>query len=88
MDDDMKITAMGAYLYGALYLVGVFAFGMAHGNDWACSLAVLAAGLAYVSQVVTAFQIAGHVRGGLAATMFIVAIVPAVLAGLSILIGG
>jgi len=56
MNDEMKITAMGAYLYGVLYLIGVFVAGIAYGNPYAVCLANAAAAASYITQMAIAIK--------------------------------
>lgn len=54
MSDDVRFFAIGAYLYGALTLAGIFVAGIAVGNKWAAILALVASGAAYLSQLASA----------------------------------
>lgn len=55
MTDDQRFMAVGAYLYGALALIGVFALGIYMGDAYAAAAAIVAAGAAYVSQYVAVY---------------------------------
>lgn len=88
MNEEMKFTGYGAYLYGALYLASVFALGIATGNTAASYWAVAAMGAAYLSQIVTAFRIAGAVGTGVSMLAWIAAGLVGAIAGLVLLIGG
>jgi hypothetical protein len=49
----LNVSIAGAFVFGALYLAGVFAAGLIGGNHAAVVLALLSAGLAYLCQCVT-----------------------------------
>lgn len=45
-----QIEACAILLYGALTIIGAFAFAVAEGSTWGAAVAVLAAGATYVFQ--------------------------------------
>lgn len=87
MNDEMKFAGLGAYLYGALYLVGVFVAALVLGNAGAALWAIAGAAAAYISQIITAFRIAGAVGGGPASIVWLIAGVIGAIAGLSLIAG-
>lgn len=88
MNDEVRFAGLGAYLYGAMYLAGVFVFGLWSGNETAALGAVVGAGASYVAQIVVAFSMSGSVGSGVSACAWLAAVVISVFAGLSLLIGG
>lgn len=59
----MDYRIAGAMLNSALYLIGVFALGMATNNGWAVKGAVAAAGVTYLGYVAQAMgkQLIGNI---------------------------
>lgn len=87
MSDEMKFAGIGAYLYGALYLVGVFVAALVLGNTAAALWAIAAAAAAYISQLITAFRIAGAIGSGPASIVWLIAGLIGGVAGLSLIAG-
>jgi len=84
---EYQFAGIGAYLFGALYLASVLAAGIAQGNSYAVLWSIAAMGAAYLSQVVTAFQIAGVVGSSVGLLSWLAAGIIAAIAGLTLLIG-
>ena len=87
MNDEMKFAGLGAYLYGALYLAGVFVAALFLGNTSAALWAIAGAAASYVSQIVTAFRIAGAVSGSLSLVAWLVAACTGGIAGFFLIMG-
>lgn len=87
MNDEMKFQGFGVYLYGALYLVGVFVAGLAYGNRAAVFLSISAAGVVYLAQVAGFANAAGAVKSKFVTASYILAVLTCAIAGLSLLGG-
>ena len=51
MPDEVKMIGVGAYLYGAIYLVGCLATALVGGHHVAAILSVASAGASYMAQL-------------------------------------
>lgn len=51
MNPDQRVLAIGAYLNGALYLIGIFVASLFVQHNFAWKLAVAAAGVSFLSYV-------------------------------------
>lgn len=88
MNDAIKIAATGAFVFGALYLVGCFTVGLFLNVGWAWKLALASAGVAYLAQLAEASRHAGQSSLTVVYTLMAASIVAAALSGISLLIGG
>lgn len=82
MNDGLTVVTVGAFIYGALYVAGVFIAGLVWGNAAAVLLSIASAGVVYLAQLTFAFV---PKASGLA---WAAAITINVAAGASLLIGG
>lgn len=85
MNDQVKFLGLGVYLYGALYLVGVFVAGVVYGHQGAAYLAIVTSGLTYISQTLGSLAAAGFVSPAVANTATIIAALSGVIAGMALL---
>lgn len=85
--NEYQFAGIGAYLFGALYLASVLAAGLVQGNAYAVMWSIAAMGAAYLSQVITAFQIVGVLNSSIGLLAWLASGIIAVIAGLTLLIG-
>lgn len=84
---NILVLALGAYLYGALYLIGVFVAALTLTDQTALFLSIFSAGASYVAQIVFAFAEGRHVPAFITNAVWAVAAISGAAAGIS-LIGG
>lgn len=82
MNADQRITVLGIYINGALYLAGAIAAGLVLGNAWAWKPALASAGVSFIAY---AFQYLGNHRAGVRFALASQGL--AVFAGLALLFG-
>lgn len=80
MNDEMKFAGYGAYLFGALFLAGVFILAVSQNNTSAALWSIAGAGAAYIAQVSTAFRIAGAISAAVSLSLWAAAVLVAAIA--------
>lgn len=83
---NLHITALGAFIYGALYLTGVFVAGIVTVDPWAWKLALVSAGLAYLTQLADGAAQMAHMWTGIITTLLIVTVAASIAAGVMLLV--
>lgn len=87
MNDEVKIAALGAFLFGALYIASVLAAALVYGSATSAYLAIASAGASYIAQVLIALCALGLISARYANIAWGAAALAGVSAGV-ILIGG
>lgn len=80
MTEDQRFLAIGIYVNSALFLSGVFVAGLVTGRETAWKLALVAAGLTYVSYLVQVAEIERAAQ----IVVVLASIIAAVAAGLAL----
>lgn len=60
MNDETRFAGYGAYLYGAMTILGLVLASLAFGERFALLSAIAASGLSYLAQYAAAFEASGY----------------------------